>query len=118
MLPSRLALECRRVARRTVGRQRTRNDAGRAAFPRPDDAELARQFVAFVGKGMLVCERRCEVELVVRAPRQPVAQSRERVRRVEVAVQQAVGLRLVARAVVHVGGQLVAPAELVGGAAG
>src|SRR6266853_4394137 len=72
--------------------------------------------MAFRGEAVLVCERRFEVELVVRTASEPVAQSRQRARRVQVAVQPTVGLRLVARAVVHVGGELITLAELVAGA--
>ena len=118
VLPCVLRLERRRIARRPVERQGTRDDSTRRALARPHDAQLARELVALLCEAVLVGECRFEVEFVVRAPREPIAQSRERARRVEVAVQQTVGLRLVARAVVHVGGELITLAELVADAAG
>ena len=118
MLPANLALQRRRVARRAVRRERARDDGAGPALARPHDAELARQLVTLLREPVFVRERRLEIELVVRAPGEPVAEPRERARRVQITVQKPVRLRLGARAVVHVRRQLVLPAQLIAGAPG
>src|SRR3989442_56985 len=67
---------------------------------------------------MLVRERGVEVELMVRAAGESVAQSGGRGGRVEIAIVEVIGLCLVGGTVIHVGERLAVPAGRVGGAAG
>src|SRR5438445_546575 len=81
------------------------------------DATLEQELAALRGEAVLVCERRFEVELMVRPASEPVAQCGQRACRVEVAVEKAVGFRLIARAIVGVSRERVVLAELVAHAA-
>src|ERR1700686_5687272 len=90
MFPRCLRLQRRRTGRRRVQRQRARDNVARTAFPAPDEAELRRELMRFVGEDVLVAERGLEAELAPRASGEAIAHAREVACGVQIAVQEAV----------------------------
>src|ERR1700682_1588835 len=99
MLPWSLILESGCVGGRSVERQITRDYAGRAALAVAGDTKLARQLVPLVREIVLVRERRLETELVIGAASEPVADTGEIARCIQVAIQDAIRLGLNPRGV-------------------
>ena len=93
-------------------------NTGRTAFPRPEHTDFCAQPVRLVREGVLVAERRLEVEFVIGADRVAITQSGKRLRRVQRPIQNSKRLGFASAAVHRFGRQRIVLRQLVLGTAG